>query len=124
LHGHLSLLAQARDAQANRLPRTQEHRLWLDAQPDARWRARGNHIARLQAHAATQVGNQLRHIEDQRARVALLVAVAVNLQPQVEGMRVGNFIPGDQPRAERAERIEAFALVPGTAAPWAVAWRY
>ncbi|RMS89983.1 hypothetical protein ALP57_200100 [Pseudomonas coronafaciens pv. oryzae] len=58
----------------------------------------------------------MRHRENQRAGIALLVAMAIDLKPQVKRVRVGDLIAGHQPRAKRAEGIEALALVPCAAA--------
>jgi hypothetical protein len=38
--------------------------------------------------------------------------VSVDFQPQVQRVRITEFILSDQPWADRTERIEAFAFVP------------
>nr|GEW99913.1 hypothetical protein [Tanacetum cinerariifolium] len=104
------------DAQPHALSGAQEHRFRLDAQAHSRRCASGNHVARLQAHELTQVAHQFRDLENHRACVAVLVTLAIHFQPQVELVRVGDFVAGHQPGADRAEGVTAFALVPGAAA--------
>ena len=43
-------------------------------------------------------------------------ALAVDFQPHGELLRVGYFVAGDQPGADRAESVATLALVPGAAA--------
>lgn len=106
------LFTQPLDTQTHGLTRTQKDRMGFDSQPHAWWRPSRNNVTGLQAHAAAQVGNQLRHIEDQSPRITFLIAVSVDFQPQVQRVRISDFILSDQPWADRTERIEAFAFVP------------
>ena len=62
------------------------------------------------------VADQLRHAEDHGLGAAVLVAVAVDLEPHVEVLRVGDLVRGHQPGADRAEGVAALALVPLAAA--------
>ena len=45
----------------------------------------------------------------------VLMAHAVNLEPQIELLRIADLIGADQPRAHRAEGVAPLALVPGAA---------
>ena len=47
---------------------------------------------------------------------AVLAALAVDFEPQPQVLRVGHFVFGHQPGADRAERVAALALVPLAAA--------
>lgn len=44
--------------------------------------------------------------------LAVLHALAVHVEPDGEGLRIGDVIARDQPRAHGAEGVAAFALVP------------
>src|ERR1041384_2874278 len=110
-HRALTLLAQALDAQAHRLAGDEVARRLL-SQADAGWRAGGGDGARLQAHEAAQVAHELRDLEHHRARVPVLEPVAVHLEPEVQHLRVGHLVGGDEPRPDRAEAVVALALVP------------
>src|SRR6266850_1653275 len=46
------------------------------------------------------------------ARVSGLHALAVDVEPHVEVLRVANLVAGDQPWPDRARAVEALALVP------------
>ena len=50
------------------------------------------------------------------ARVAGLLALAVDVEPHVEVLHVADLVGRDQPGADRAEGVAALALVPGAAA--------
>src|SRR5690606_5540488 len=43
-------------------------------------------------------------------------ALAINFEPHLEVLRIGNFVPGYEPGADRTEGVAAFALVPLPAA--------
>jgi hypothetical protein len=49
-------------------------------------------------------------------RVAVLVAVPVDLEPHIERVRISDLIPGHKPRADGPERVVALALIPGATA--------
>jgi len=70
----------------------------------------------LQAHELADVRDQRSHVEDHGARAAVLVALAVDLQPHVQGLSVGYLVARHQPGAQRAEGVAALALVPLSAA--------
>src|SRR5574341_280973 len=115
VHRALALLAQALDAQAHRLPRHQVLGRLL-AQAHTGRRAGSDHVAGLQAHEAAQVAHELLHAEPHGAGVAVLEAVAIDLKPQVEVLRVGHVVGRHKPGADRAEGVAALALVPLAAA--------
>jgi len=60
----------------------------------------------------TQTHGLTRTQKDQSPCITFLLAVSVDFQPQVQRVRITEFILSDQPRADRTERIEAFAFVP------------
>src|SRR5512147_2922275 len=93
----LTLLAEAGDAQVHPVPGPQVERRLLP-HADAGGRARGDDVARLQAHEAAQVAHEERDAEHHVARRAPLEAAPVDLEPQVEVLRVGHLVGGDQPR--------------------------
>ncbi len=90
--------------------------LRLDAHADARRGAGGDHVARLQAHELAEIGDEVRDAEDHGLGRAVLVAVAVDFEPHLEVLRIGDFVGGDEPRADRAEGVGRLALVPLAAA--------
>src|SRR5262245_41393456 len=114
-HGALRLNAQAVDPQAQRLSGAQVRRRLL-AEPDARRRPGRDHVAGVQAHEARQVADELRDAEDHRARVAVLVALAVDLEPDAQLLRVGHLVARHEVGPDRPERVAALALDPLTAA--------
>ena len=112
----LRLLAEALDAEAHGLAGLQEDRVRLHAHADAGRRAGGDDVAGLQGHELADVADELGDAEDHRLGRAVLAAVAVDLEPHVEVLRVGDFVVGDEPGADRAEGVAALALVPLAAA--------
>src|SRR5678815_1195650 len=80
----LLLLAQAADAERHHVARLEEHRLGLDPEAHARRRAGADHVARQERHELADVRHDLRAVEDHRARVAGLHALAVDVEPHVE----------------------------------------
>nr|GEU28106.1 putative aminotransferase [Tanacetum cinerariifolium] len=111
----LLLLAQAGYAHPHHVAFFQEARLRIPHAHAGR-RARGDHVARFQRHELRQVADDLRHREDHGGRVTGLHALAVHFQVQVEVLHVADVLGRDQPRADRAERVAALALVPLRAA--------
>src|SRR5690606_29841766 len=109
--GALLLFAEAFHAEPDDAARLEVRRRLL-AHADAGRRAGGNDVARLQAHELAQVAHEVRHAEDHRARRAVLVALAVDLEPEVELVPVRHFVGRDEPRTDRAERIGALTLDP------------
>src|SRR6478609_7103910 len=111
----LRLLAQPGDAQAHGIARLQENRRGLAAHAHARRRAGADQVPGVQRHEAADVADQLRDAEHHGPGAAVLEALAIDLQPHVEILRVADFIGRHQPRADRAEGVAALALVPGAA---------
>ena len=60
--------------------------------PDAGRRAGGDHVAGQQRHVARDVGDDRRDAEDHRLRVARLPALAVDVEPHVEILRVPDLV--------------------------------
>src|ERR1700676_1747385 len=111
----LPLFAQPLDAERDHVTDAEEFRR-LHAGADAGRRARGDEIAGQQGEERRDVGNALRDGEDHGRGRAGLAALAVDVEPHREFLHVGNLVPGDQPRADRAERVVRFALGPLSAA--------
>src|SRR5258708_18705253 len=108
----LLLLAQAVDAQAHLVAGLEELRRGLDAHADARRRARAHHVAgRKRAHVR-KIRHQLLHAEDHRAGVPGLLALAIDVQPHGEILRILDLIRGHEPGPERRKGIETLALPP------------
>src|SRR6202008_4362179 len=112
----LLLFPKSGNPEAHGLAGLQVDRVWLLAHADTGRRAGGNDVAPLQAHEVAEVGYQLLHVEDHGLGAAVLIAVAVDLQPHREVLRIGNLVPGHQPRTGGAEGVAALALVPLAAA--------
>nr|GFD28203.1 hypothetical protein [Tanacetum cinerariifolium] len=83
--------------------------------PGRRLREHAQSLRDSAAHELAEVADQFRDLENHGAGTAVLVTLAVHFQPQVELMRVGDFVLGHQPRTHRAEGVAALALVPGAA---------
>ena len=67
-----------------------------------------------------QVADELFNAEDHRARWSRSGGVRRRLRARAEVLRVGDFIFGDEPRAEGAEGVAAFAFGPLAAAVFLV----
>src|ERR1700720_3916535 len=80
----LGLLAQAFDAEMHGLAGLQEHGLRLGAHAHARRRAGGDHVASMQRDEMADVRDNLLNGEDHGLRVAVLLALAVPLKPQLQ----------------------------------------
>src|SRR5215471_9270799 len=116
LHHLLALLAQPVDPERDHVAGLEEFRLGLHAEPDARRRAGGDDVARLQHEELRAVPDEVPAVEDHGFGVAALALVAVDVEPHVEALRVLDLILGDQPRADGAEALGALALDPLPAA--------
>src|SRR5215217_1923531 len=92
LHHPLALFAQAIDPQAHGLAGSQVDRIWLLTRADAGRRTGGDHVARLQAHEAAEIGDDERYGKDHGPGRTVLHAFAVHLQPHVEILCVGDLI--------------------------------
>src|SRR3989440_9384795 len=82
------------------------------AQPDARRGARGDDVAGQERHKLTDVADQGRHVEDQLARRAALLGLAVHFEPKWEIVYVADLVGRGEKRPERREGIAALALHP------------
>src|SRR5215470_15473599 len=69
-------------------------------------------IAGLERHEAADIADDMRDAEDHGLRAAGLHALAVDVEPHVEGLRVRDLVPRHQPRTERREGVAALAFVP------------
>jgi hypothetical protein len=83
----------------------------LDLDADTRRRAGEDHIARLQAHEAADVGHKLRDGKNHLARRAVLLELAIHAQPQRQVLRIGNLVAGRQERPERREGVGGVVAV-------------
>ncbi len=88
----------------------------LHAEADAGRGAGDDDVAGQQRHEAADVGHQFGAAEDHVGGRAVLHAGAVQIQPEMQVLRIGDLVGGDQPRSERAEAVAALALVPLRAA--------
>ena len=109
------LFAEAFDAEADGLAGAEEGGR-LHAHADAGGRAGGDDVAGVEREELAEVADELLHAEDHRGGGAVLAALAVDFEPELEVLRVGDFVFGDEPGAEGAEGVAAFAFGPLAAA--------
>src|SRR2546421_2659512 len=81
-------------------------------QPDARRGACGDDVAWQERHELTDEADQGRHVEDQLARRAALLGLAVHFEPKWEIVYVADLVRRGEKRPERCEGIAALALHP------------
>ena len=81
----------------------------LAREADAAGGSGRDHVAGLEREDAGEVSDQVRNGEDEVARVGVLQLFAVDGQPDVQVVRVGDFIQGDDARAHGREGVEALA---------------
>src|SRR3981081_4583878 len=112
LHHFLPLIAQSVYAERDDVACLEESRLRLHAEPDTGRRARDDDVARLQHEELRAVPDEVLAIEDHGLGIAALALLAIDVEPHVEALRVLDLILGDQPGAERPERLAALALDP------------
>src|SRR5579872_3367072 len=62
------------------------------------------------------VGHEVSDAEDHLSRVRVLVSLTVDLEPQIEVLRIGDLIGRYQPRPDGSKSVETLPLVPGTSA--------
>src|SRR6478735_6382172 len=108
----LLLLAQSVDAETHHVAGFQKFRLRLKARANTGRRAGDDDVARLQHEELRAVPDEVRNAEYHGAGRALLPALAVDREPHVEPLRVPDLVLGDEPGAERAERLAALPLGP------------
>src|SRR4051794_26803408 len=111
----LPLLAESIDPKRHDVAGLEVDWLRLHAHADPGRRAGGDDVARQQGHEPADVADNLDDAEDHRLRVAGLHALAVYVEPHAKRMRIRHLVLGDQPGADRTERVAALALVPGSA---------
>ena len=68
-------------------------------------RARHDHVAGLKAHEEADGADDFDDAKDHLRGVAVLAAFAVDLEPHVEPLRIGNVVGGHQPWSERSEGV-------------------
>ncbi len=105
------LLSKARNAERDDIARLQVARRLL-AHADARRRAGGDDVARLQRHEAAEVRHEEGDAVDHGLGGAVLHGLAIDREPHVERLRVGNLVLRHQPGADRAEGVGGLALGP------------
>ena len=71
-----------------------------------------NDSPRQQRRAPAQEGDQGRNIEDHVVGVPVLHHFAVQYRADGEGVRIGDFVGGDEAGAERREGVERLAAAP------------
>ena len=109
------LLAEAFDAEADGLAGAEEDGR-LAAHADAGGGAGGDDVAGVEREELAEVADEFLDAEDHRGGRAVLAALAVDFEPELQVLRVGDFVFGDEPGAERAEGVAAFAFGPLAAA--------
>jgi hypothetical protein len=112
-HHLLPLHPQPRDPQLHHVADLQIDRHRLHAEADARRRAGGDHVARLQHEKLRAIPDQIRHIEHHGGGRAALALLAVDVGVHGELLRVLDLVLGDQPRPQRPETLGALALADG-----------
>src|SRR5690606_20552195 len=85
--GSLCLFAQTLDAETHDLTGAQLDRIRLHSEADARRCSGGDDVAWLQAHEPGDVADDLGDAENHGARVAVLTAHAIDLEPDIERLR-------------------------------------
>ena len=108
-------LVRARDPEPHHIAGLEVARRLL-AHADAGRRAGGDDVAGHQRHEVADVADQMVDREDHRPGVAVLHPLAIDVEPHVERLRIGDLVARHQPRPERGEAVAALALVPGAAA--------
>src|SRR6478672_11651392 len=81
----------------------------LHAGADARRRAGGDDVARLEDHELRDVGYERLDAEHHRLRRPGLHALTVDVEPHAEPLHILDLVRRDQPWAQRAERRRALA---------------
>src|ERR1035441_6174024 len=85
---------------------------WLAHEADARRRAGGYDVARFESKDAGEEGNQVGDLEAQVASVGVLQAFAVDLDADVQVVRVRNLVGRHDPGAHGRKGIERFSHQP------------
>src|SRR5581483_9511684 len=116
-YDRMSDLADALDARFDDVARPQKF-LWRAAGAHTGWRARRDDVTGLERHAGTDVGDQVRNLEQHVAGVGFLLHDAVDGEPQVERVWVLDLIGGDDARSEGGIAVLPLRIdpLPGAAA--------
>src|SRR5690606_12883720 len=85
------------------------------SESDAGWRARRDDITRLESHELAHVAHQGADVENHRASIAGLHSLAIDVELDIQILRVGDFVGCDQPRTDWPESVASFSLVPSPA---------
>ena len=110
------LLAEARNLQHELVAGLEEDaRIARHADPGGR--ARRDHVAGHQRHVCADIAHELGHAENHGDGVSRLHPLAVEIEAQIEALRIGDFVRGDEPGSQRTEAVMALRLDPfaGTA---------
>src|SRR5260221_3999055 len=99
----LLLRAEAVDAELDDVADVEELRLGLHAQRHPRRRAGDDDVAGLHDEILRAPPDDIGDAEDHRLGVALLAKLAVDLEPDVEVVRILEFVLGDDPAGDQAE---------------------
>ena len=91
--------------------------MWrLESETDSGRGAGGNDIAGQECHELADVAHEEGDFENEICSGAVLFGFSVDLEPEAQGVWVGNFVCCGQPRTQRGEGVGAFAFDPLTAA--------
>jgi len=82
------------------------------AHADSRRGSRGNDVSGMKTHEPAHITDQVRDTEHHRGGRGVLIAVAINLEPEMQILWIRYFVRGYHPRTNRAKRIRALALHP------------
>src|SRR5262249_53873883 len=108
----LSLLAKTVDPERYDVAGFEPFRLGLHAERNARRRAGDDHVSWLHHEILRAAPHDVSAIEDHGLGVAALTFLPIDVEPHGQVLRVLDLILGDQPRAQRAKSLAAFALGP------------
>src|SRR3954468_16777645 len=111
-HDLLPLLAQALDTQRHDVAGLEIDRRRLHSESHAGGRAGRDDVPGKERHVLAYMRDALGNAENHGARVAVLHALAIHVQPHVERLRVAHFIGLHEPRPDGPGSVEALALVP------------
>src|ERR1700712_772610 len=115
VYRQLRLLAKSFDAELDRLAGIEKHRR-LHSEPDAGRGAGRDDVARLQAHELRDIVDEERDAEDHGPGRAVLAHDAVDREPHLQILRIGDFIAGNQPWPDRTKAVGRFSFRPLTSA--------
>jgi hypothetical protein len=82
----------------------------------ARGSPRRDQVARLEGHEPADIGHELAHVEHHVGRIAVLPALAIDVRPDGEGLRIAHLVGRDQPGTDGTEAVGALALRRGARA--------